>query len=119
MTPETGPKDCIFCKIVRGEIPSDIVYQDESVLVFPDINPATPVHLLIIPREHIVSLADMDESQIGIVGKMVAAANLVARQKGIAESGYRLCINSGPDAGQVVWHLHMHLMGGRELGWSH
>lgn len=119
MSPESDAKDCIFCKIVKGEIPSDIIYQDEAVLVFPDINPATPVHLLVIPKEHIPSLADLDESHMGILDRMVNAAKIAAREKGIAESGYRVCINNGPDAGQVVPHLHMHLLGGRSLGWSH
>lgn len=119
MTPENNTGDCIFCKIVRGEIPSDIVYQDEDVLIFPDINPATPVHLLIIPKEHIPSLADINDSHTGIIDKMLNAAKKVAREKGVGESGYRLCINNGPDAGQVVPHLHMHLMGGKRLGWSH
>jgi histidine triad (HIT) family protein len=112
-------KDCIFCKIIAGEIPSKIVYQDEDVVAFPDANPLTPTHLLIVPRKHIPSLAQMTDDETVLVGKMVRAANQLVREQGIAERGYRLSINSGADAGQVVMHLHMHLMGGRALKWSH
>jgi histidine triad (HIT) family protein len=119
MSPGNTKKDCIFCRIINGEIPSKIIYQDEDILAFPDINPATPVHLLIIPRKHIESLAAMTDSETPLVGKMVKAANIIARQQGIAEKGYRLTINSGKDAGQIVPHLHMHLMGGRNLHWDH
>jgi histidine triad (HIT) family protein len=119
MKPEKGSPDCIFCKIIRGEIPSQIAYQDEDVFVFPDINPATPVHLLIVTRKHIPSLAGMTDADTPLIGKMVKAANKLARDQGISEKGYRLTINSGPDAGQIVPHLHMHLMGGRNLRWSH
>ena len=110
--------DCVFCKILAGEIPSEIVYQDEDVAVFPDINPATPVHLLIIPRKHIESLEDMGGDN-EIMAKMVRAARVVAAEKGLDKQGYRLTINNGADAGQIVPHLHMHLMGGRQLGWQH
>jgi histidine triad (HIT) family protein len=120
MSPEKSPQaDCIFCKIIRGEIPSQIVYQDEDVVVFPDINPITPVHLLIITRKHIPSLAAMSDNDTPLVGKMVWVANRLAREQGLAGKGYRLTINSGADAGQIVPHLHMHFMGGRSLRWSH
>jgi histidine triad (HIT) family protein len=119
MNPKQAQTDCVFCKIASGEIPSQIVYQDEDVVVFPDLHPATPVHLLIITRKHIPSLADIADADTPLVGKMVKAANKIARDRGIAEKGYRLTINSGPDAGQVIPHLHMHLMGGRRLNWSH
>jgi histidine triad (HIT) family protein len=112
-------KDCIFCKIVAGEVPTDIVYRDEDVVVFPDINPITPVHLLVVTREHITSLAAMEDDEAPLVGKMARAASRVAREKGLAESGYRFTINSGADAGQLVPHLHAHLMGGRRLDWKH
>jgi histidine triad (HIT) family protein len=112
-------KDCIFCKIVAGEVPSKIVYQDEDVVVFPDINPVTPVHLLIVTREHIQSLATITEDETALVGRMARAAGRVAREQGIAEGGYRFTINSGADAGQLVPHLHAHLMGGRPLQWKH
>ncbi len=119
MNPEEKDTDCIFCKIASGEIPSALLYEDEDVVVFPDINPLTPVHLLVIPRKHITSLADMADEDTPIVGKMTRVANQVAREQGISENGYRLTINSGADAGQVVFHLHMHLMGGRHLAWKH
>jgi histidine triad (HIT) family protein len=119
MIPEKINKDCIFCRIISGEIPSKIVYQDEDVVVFPDINPITPLHLLIITRKHIPSLAGMTDAETPLVGKMVKAANKIAREQGISEKGYRLTVNSGSEAGQVVPHLHMHFMGGRTLRWDH
>jgi histidine triad (HIT) family protein len=94
-------KDCIFCKIVAGEVPSDIVYRDKDVIVFPDINPITPVHLLVVTREHITSLAAMDDGETPIVGKMARAANRVAREKGLAGPGYRFTINSAAWTGST------------------
>jgi len=119
MNPEQRDKDCIFCKIIAGEIPTELLYQDEDVVVFRDINPITPVHLLVVTRKHISSLAGMTDAEMPLVGKMVKVANRVAREQGIAESGYRVTINSGAEAGQIVPHLHMHLMGGRHLDWKH
>ncbi len=119
MSPEQRDKDCIFCKIIAGEIPTELLYQDEDVVVFRDINPITPVHLLVVTRKHISSLAGMTDAEMPLVGKMVKVANRVAREQGIAESGYRVTINSGAEAGQIVPHLHMHLMGGRHLDWKH
>ena len=107
--------ECIFCKIVAGQIPSDVVYTDDRVIAFHDINPMAPVHLLIIPREHIASLNDITEHQLPLVGHMVMVAKQLAKQQGIATKGYRVVINCGPQGGQVVQHLHMHLLGGREL----
>ncbi|MDP2919033.1 MAG: histidine triad nucleotide-binding protein [Dehalococcoidia bacterium] len=107
--------DCIFCKIIGGQIPGNFVYQDETVVAFRDINPVAPVHILIAPREHIGSLADITEERAGLVGHMAVVANQIARQMGIAENGYRVTINNGPEGGQVVPHLHMHLLGGRQL----
>jgi histidine triad (HIT) family protein len=118
MNPKQSTADCIFCKIIAGEIPSKIVYKDEDVVIFPDINPAAPVHLLVVSVKHITSLAAMADTDTPLVGKMVAAANKVAREQGLAEKGYRLTINSGADAGQVVQHLHIHLLGGRPLKWE-
>ena len=112
-------EDCIFCKIVNKEVPSAILYEDGDVVVFPDINPSAPVHLLIVTREHIPSLLDLNEASAGIVAKMTLAANKMAKEQGVAQSGYRLVINCGPDGGQVVPHLHMHLLGGRDLKWGH
>jgi len=107
--------DCIFCKIVAGEIPSDTVYQDEEVIAFRDINPVAPTHLLIIPKKHIASLANITKSQLPLMGHMIDIANQLAKQEGISGSGYRLVINCGEQGGQLVPHLHMHLVGGRQL----
>ncbi len=106
--------DCIFCKIAAGDIPSDILFQDEEVMVFRDIHPKAPTHLLIIPKKHITSLAEVAQSDLPLVARMIDAANKMAKQLGVS-SGYRLVINSGERAGQVVPHLHMHLLGGRRL----
>jgi histidine triad (HIT) family protein len=111
--------DCVFCKIASGEIPSKILYRDDEVFVFPDINPLTPVHLLVVSVKHITSLAHMVAADTPLVGKMVRVANQIAKEQGLFEKGYRLTINSGADAGQLVPHLHMHLMGGRQLRWEH
>ncbi len=118
MNPKHSKTDCIFCKIISGEIPSQIVYKDKDVVVFPDINPATPVHLLVVPVKHITSLATMTDADAPLVGKMVAVANKVAREQGLSEKGYRLTINCGLHGGQLVQHLHIHLMGGRQLKWE-
>jgi len=107
--------DCIFCKIIAGEIPSDIVYQDEEVVAFRDINPLAPTHLLIIPKKHIPSLTHLSEAESPLIGHMVNIANQLAEKEGIAEKGYRLAINCGEQGGQLVPHLHMHLLGGRKL----
>jgi histidine triad (HIT) family protein len=107
--------DCIFCKIIAGQIPSDVVFTDDKVIAFRNISPMAPVHLLIIPREHITSLNDITEQQTALVGHMVQVAKQLAKQLGIATKGYRVVINCGPQGGQVVQHLHMHLLGGREL----
>ena len=111
--------DCIFCKIAAGEIPAEIPYQDDEVFAFRDIKPITPVHLLVVSWKHITSLADMTDAETPIVGHMTRVANQLAREQGISENGYRLTINSGADSGQLVPHLHMHLMGGRMLKWVH
>ena len=107
--------DCIFCKIVAGEIPADILYQDEGVIAFGDINPQAPTHLLIIPKKHIPSLAHLSEAESSLIGDMVNTANQLAKVEGITEGGYRLVINCGKQGGQLVPHLHMHLLGGRQL----
>lgn len=111
--------DCVFCKIAAGEIPTEILYQDEEVFAFRDIKRITPVHLLIVSRKHIPSLSHLADDETRLVGQMTKVANQLAREQGIAESGYRLTINSGANAGQLVPHLHMHLMGGRMLRWDH
>jgi histidine triad (HIT) family protein len=106
---------CIFCQIASGKIPSDIVYQDEEVIAFRDIKPQAPLHLLIIPRKHIPSLTRLSEAGSSLVGRMVAVANQLAKREGVAQNGYRLVINCGEQGGQLVPHLHMHLIGGRGL----
>ncbi|MDO9333719.1 MAG: histidine triad nucleotide-binding protein [Dehalococcoidales bacterium] len=108
-------EDCVFCKIIAGQIPSDIVYHDKTVIAFKDIHPVTQVHLLIVPREHIAYLTDLTEKQSTLVGHMILVANELARQTGIAEKGFRVVINVGSEGGQMVPHLHLHLLGGRRL----
>ncbi|ACF13269.1 histidine triad (HIT) protein [Chloroherpeton thalassium ATCC 35110] len=110
-------ESCIFCKIVAGQIPSKQVYSDDDVLAFHDVNPAAPVHVLIIPKEHIPTINDLQASDAEIMGKLMLAARKVASQLGLAESGYRLILNCGPDALQSVFHIHMHLVGGQKMGW--
>jgi len=107
--------DCDFCRIVAGEIPSDTLYQDDEVMAFRDINPLAPIHVLIIPKRHITSLAALNDDETPIIGHMAKVANQLARQEGVAEKGYRLVVSSGEEGGQVVPHLHMHLLGGRRL----
>jgi histidine triad (HIT) family protein len=108
--------DCLFCKIVRKELQSDIVYEDDDVLAFRDIQPKAPVHVLIIPKRHIASLADLTDEDKGVMGHAMFVASRLARDSGISE-GYRVVVNCGKDAGQSVFHIHMHLLGGRSLGW--
>jgi len=107
--------ECVFCRIVAGELPSDTLYQDEQVMAFRDINPLAPTHVLIIPKRHIGSLAELSDDEAQIIGHMAGVANKIAREEGIARKGYRLVVSSGEDGGQVVPHLHMHLLGGRRL----
>ncbi len=107
--------DCIFCQIIAGKVPSEILYQDEEAIAFPDINPVAPVHLLIIPRKHIPSLAHLPDAETPLIGHMTKIANQLAREAGIFENGYRLAISCGKQGGQEVPHLHMHLVGGRQL----
>ncbi|MGE5620154.1 MAG: histidine triad nucleotide-binding protein [Sphingomonadaceae bacterium] len=108
---------CIFCRIVAREIPSDIVYQDDRITAFRDINPQAPVHIVIVPNEHIPSVMELRADQAPVVGHMVHAAGVLAEREGVAKSGFRLVINNGPDAGQSVDHLHLHLLGGRPMQW--
>jgi histidine triad (HIT) family protein len=107
--------DCIFCQIVAGKIPSEILYQDEEVIAFRDINPQAPAHLIIIPKRHIPSLVHLMDSDSSLIGHMVNIANQLAKREGVSESGYRLVINCGEQGGQLVPHLHLHLIGGRKL----
>ncbi len=109
--------DCLFCRIVRGEIPAKIVYRNEHVVAFRDISPVVPQHVLIIPVAHIASLSDLSPENEAIAGQILLAAGTVAEILGIKESGYRLVFNSGRDAMQSVFHIHGHLIGGTPMGW--
>ncbi|MFC1920927.1 histidine triad nucleotide-binding protein [Chloroflexota bacterium] len=109
-------EDCIFCKIIAGEIPSDIVYKGEDIIAFRDINPVAKTHIQIIPKKHIPTIADISDADMPLVGEMMKVANELAKSEGVAESGYRLVINCGRQSGQEVFHLHLHLIGGRRLG---
>ncbi|MBN2240136.1 MAG: histidine triad nucleotide-binding protein [Dehalococcoidales bacterium] len=108
-------EDCIFCKIISGDIPGDIVYRDEDILAFRDINPVAPTHILIIPVRHIVTVTDIPDSDMSLASKMMKVAKDLTIEEGITENGYRLVINCGEQGGQIVKHLHMHLIGGRQL----
>lgn len=109
--------DTIFSKIIAGEIPADIVYDDDQVVAFRDINPQAPVHILIIPRREIPTVNDVNEGDEQLVGHMVRTAAHIARSEGIADDGYRLVFNCNREGGQEVYHVHLHLMGGRKMGW--
>ena len=106
---------CVFCQILSGEIPSEILYQDKKVFAIRDIHPLAPVHILIMPKEHIPSLAQLGAEQAPLIGQMVRVANRLAEREGVLQKGYRLVINSGREGGQAVPHLHLHLLGGRQL----
>lgn len=110
-------EDCLFCRIVRGEIPSDRVLETDELIAFRDIDPKAPTHVLVIPREHIASLSAADEGRRDLLGRIQLAAADVARLEGVAESGWRLVTNVGDEGGQSVGHLHYHVLGGRSLGW--
>ena len=109
-------EDCLFCKIIKGEIPSTKVYEDEFVYAFKDINPEAPVHILVVPKKHIESVNAIEEVDENVIGKIFLAIKKIAKEQGIAESGYRVVSNCGKDAGQTVMHLHFHILGGKELG---
>ncbi len=109
-------EDCLFCKIIKGEIPSTKVYEDEEILAFRDIHPVAPVHILVIPKKHISSLIDLNEEDEILVGKIYTIINKIAKQEQINEKGFRVVVNCGEDGGQEVKHLHFHLIGGKKLG---
>ncbi len=109
--------NCLFCKIIKGEIPSNKVYEDEKVYAFHDIAPAAPVHILIVPKAHIASANELSAENADVVGHIFAVAAKLARELGFAEKGYRVVNNCGEDGGQTVGHLHFHLLGGRALAW--
>ena len=109
--------ECLFCKIVARTIPAALVYEDELVVAFDDINPQAPTHTLVIPRKHVASIAELQESDVTLLGRLLLAGNKIARQKGIVDAGYRFVVNTGVDGGQSVFHLHLHVLGGRHMGW--
>lgn len=107
--------DCVFCKILAGEIPGEFLYRDEEVAAFRDINPMAPNHVLIVPVRHISTILDVGEADLALIGRMAMVGNALARKEGIAERGFRLVINCGKEGTQIVQHLHMHLLGGKQL----
>jgi histidine triad (HIT) family protein len=109
--------DCLFCKIVRREIPGSIVYEDDRILAFNDINPQSPTHVLVIPKRHIATLNDLTQEDDAIVGEVVRRAAAIAGDRGLAAGGFRTVFNTNRDAGQTVFHIHLHLLGGRSLSW--
>jgi len=109
--------DCIFCKIVTGEIPGDIVYENDDVLAFRDLNPQAPTHILVIPRRHIATINDLQDADAELLGKMYLAAKEIAKKEGIVEVGYRTIMNCNAGAGQTVFHIHLHVLGGRQMNW--
>lgn len=109
--------DCLFCRIAAGAIPADIVHADDEFVAFRDISPRAPVHVLVIPRRHIPSPADLADVEAGLAGRLLVTAARVAREAGLDAAGYRWVLNCGPDGGQTVPHLHLHVLGGRALGW--
>lgn len=108
--------DCIFCKIIKGEIPSEKIYEDEDILAFKDINPATPIHVLVIPKKHISTLMEIEQEDSELMTKIMRAIQKVAKQLGVDKSGFRLIANCGPDSGQEVMHIHFHLLAGKKMG---
>ena len=109
--------DCIFCRIVAGTIPSKIVYEDDQAVAFDDVNPQAPVHVLVVPRRHVRSVGDFEAADAALLGHLALTCVKVANQKGIAESGYRIVANTGANAGQSVFHVHFHVLGGRSMAW--
>ncbi len=109
--------DCLFCKIIEGKIPAKRVHDEARLIAFRDINPQAPTHILIVPRQHIASLNELTEEHAALVGELHLAAARLAQAEGIAARGYRTLFNTGPEAGQTVHHIHLHLLGGRALGW--
>ena len=109
--------ECLFCKIANNEIPAKLVFEDEDIIAFRDINPQAPTHILIVPRRHIATLNDLDTNDAALMGKLTLQAQALAQAEGIAEGGYRTVFNCNADAGQSVYHIHLHLLGGRRLTW--
>ncbi len=109
--------DCLFCRMVAGDIKPDVVFEDDAVLAFRDVNPQAPTHVLVIPKQHIATTNDLDESTADVVGRLYLAAKQIASDEGIAAPGYRMVMNCNPGAGQSVYHIHLHLLGGRPMLW--
>ena len=109
--------DCLFCKIIAGQIPGSIVFQDDTLVAFKDINPQAPTHVLVVPRRHIPTLNDLGPGDDSLVGEMIRRGAAIATEHGHAERGYRTVFNCNADAGQTVFHIHLHVLGGRRLGW--
>jgi histidine triad (HIT) family protein len=109
--------DCIFCKIIKGELPTDKIYEDENIIAFNDLRPRAPIHQLIVPKKHIASLNDLTADDTELVGTMVQTASRLAKKAKISETGYRTVFNCNKDGGQEIFHLHLHLLGGRPLQW--
>ncbi|NPA39708.1 MAG: histidine triad nucleotide-binding protein [Thermodesulfobacteria bacterium] len=108
---------CIFCKIVNKEIPADVVYEDDKVIAFNDINPQAPYHILVIPKKHISTLLELTEEDKELIGHIYMVINKIAKEKGFADRGYRVVVNCKEEAGQTVFHIHFHILAGREMGW--
>lgn len=109
--------ECIFCKIIGKKIPSKIIYEDELSLAFEDVNPQAPVHALVIPKKHIPTLLDLHDEDYSLVGHLYKVANKIVKEKGIAERGFRVIANCNPESGQTVYHIHLHVLGGRHMHW--
>ena len=109
--------DCLFCKIIEGKIAAKKVYEDDLALAFEDINPQAPVHILVIPKKHIPTALDIEKNDHDLIGHLVDVANRIAKDKGIAERGYRMVMNCNPESGQTVYHIHLHMLGGRLMHW--
>ena len=109
--------DCLFCRILAGEIPADIIYESDTTVAFRDINPQAPTHVLVIPRQHIATINDVEPGDAAIIGSLYTAAKEIAAAEGVAEDGYRAVMNCNAGAGQSVFHIHLHVLGGRPLGW--
>jgi len=110
-------QDCLFCRIIQKKIPARIIHEDEEVLAFEDINPQAPVHILVIPKKHLATALDIRPEDHALIGKLFQAAGAIARERGIAEHGFRLVMNTNADAGQTVFHIHLHILGGRPMHW--
>ena len=115
--PYMSEQDCLFCRIIAGEVPAEVIYQDERGIAMRDINPQAPVHLLVIPREHMESLDEASQKDEALLGHLLRIAARIANEQGLSESGYRTVVNTGAGVGQSIFHLHLHVLGGRSMQW--